>query len=539
MINNTNGCSVSTVPYFDPSLLHAEFYYTSRLGILTKSQLLKTFNDANNYQNPIKNLCLHHLTSQDTYFRQLDRRPPTKKNELGKDCTTVRGESVDCQTHNKNDADHIMRAMNTPSLHKSKLNMKSCLSSIGYKNHKARSEHSCGFRYCPHCTFVKYSKKLKAFKLGLEKSSEKIKHFWWITIKTDLVPLQHKEIRQRHQDLSKGLSKAFTSSKYVRSTKNKKGVITGSSRAIECVYRSVDQVNIHAHVGLSLEGLTSSKGSWLTREKLDELFKDHIPGYTEFHITQFRDQCIDTGSISIDTIMSKISYMHKFLGKSTMDRFLSTQEIADKGINQDVRISESSIRKQPLKFYRELFVATKNLRSHAVTGTFKRILKIGKTEYDLIKEVASSKEQEKQNQVYANWRQKHLVDKNNEFHSCGEFVLDTANANLLVKEVEKALSTRVYMQCDPLALIAPTIEYLESKDFVSDNTIKSTPKEKTKLPYKPKERYCYYDSQLIINFKEMDSDQFNSQDIDTYNESANPLPLSYTTKNKRVEGDFN
>ena len=129
---NTDKGGSSTTPFIDVSLLHDEYYRTSRLGILTKYQLSKAFKDANNYPDPLENICLHYFTSRVKYFQFFGCEPPTKKDKHKNLYISKRAQSVDCQTFNRNDNEYLMRALNVPGLSKYKSKIEKCLNSIKY-----------------------------------------------------------------------------------------------------------------------------------------------------------------------------------------------------------------------------------------------------------------------------------------------------------------------------------------------------------------------------------------------------------------------
>jgi hypothetical protein len=533
MLTNTNGCGSSTTPYIDVSLLHDEYYRTSRLGILTKYQLSKTFKDANNYPDPIENICLHYLTSRVEYFQFFGCEPPMKTDRYGDLHISKRAQSVDCQTSNRNDIEYLMRALNVPGLCKYKSKIEKCLSSIRYENHIAQSEHACGLRFCPHCGAVKAKKKLDAFRVGLQLTEEKCNRLFECTITTTPIECKADLIKQREQELTKGVSRFLTSSKYVRSAKNKKGVITGSSRTIETVYIGNNQVLVHIHFAMTLEGMTN-KGAWLKEEMIIEELKKHIPSFQDLHIKRYKA----SHSISSDQITNILSYHFKPLDISVMDRPHTDDEKLKKGIDPRFRTFESSVSKQPLKYWRSYLVAIKGTRREAHTGFFKRTLALGSAELKKRKKDWQERFEclagDNPGFVHANFRPQHIVDKNGEHFDCGEYVLDQFNARLLVKEVEDALNAQIYFNNNPLNLVSSIRRY-EHENPPMFSPGEDGPKKKSqkpsKAPYKPKERYNHQDSQLSLIFKDEDFKGSDNQSIVNNEQSLDSYSRTYTTSN--------
>jgi hypothetical protein len=533
MSTNTNRSGSSTTPYIDVSLLHDEYYRTSRLGILTKYQLSKTFKDANNYPNPLENICLHYFTSRVEYFQFFGSEPPTKTDRYGDLHISKRAQSVDCQTFNRNDIEYLMRALNAPGLFKYKSKIEKCLSSIEYDNHIARSEHACGLRFCPHCGAVKAKKKLDAFRVGLQMTKEKCNRIFECTITTTPIECKADFIKQREQELTKGISQFVTSSKHVRSSKNKKGVITGSSRKVETVHCGNNQALSHAHLALTLEGMTN-KGAWLKEEMIREELKKHIPSFQDLQIKRYKA----SHSISSDQITNILGYHFKPLDISVMDRPHTDNEKQEKGIDPRFRTFESSVSKQPLKFWRAYLVAIKGSRRESHTGFFKRTLALGKAELKRRKidfqERFECLAGENPGFVHANFRPQHIVDNNGEHYDCGEYVLDQFNARLLVKEVENALNTQIYFNNNPLNLVTAIRRYehdnLPMSPHGEEGPKKQHPKP-SKVPIKSKERYNHQDSQLSIIFKDEDFKGSDNQSIVNNEESFDSYPRTCTTKN--------
>jgi hypothetical protein len=434
-MNTTNSIGVSTTHAIDASKLTKDSYTTSRFGIVSKSSLLLAFNKANRYLNPYQNIDIRFLSKRYQYIKITACKLPTEAHPLhkslienGHEYSLRRINSVDCLTEHKRDANHLAKALSTPALFSRKKRLENCLHSIRVNDHVAYSENPCGLSICPICSNKKYSKEMRAFRIGLNLLETRIPHLWSITLTTEPIELNIDKIREKTQQLSTALSNVFSKSKLV-AARSKTGSIIGTCRKIEIVYgKHPDTVFIHAHLAVALNSKVTSH--WIKDQDIRDELNKHIQ-LLDLHIKRDRSSY----SVAVDTINNCLAYINKPLGLTLKDRDLTENEKQKLNIPSHYRPSISSIRNQPLKFYRAYLPAIEKLKLKANSGVFRKALALGKskvTEND--KMYSNTKEKHDPHSTYAVWADEFHKDNTDHLHDVGEYKLLEPYARQLIAE---------------------------------------------------------------------------------------------------------
>lgn len=525
----TNGGSASSTIPLNTSLLLQESYDVEKFGILDKHSLLQAFNEANNYNDPIKNIHIRYFDNKDNHFA-LAGEPPAHKNNntLHDDNNTLhnndntltyykRLNSVDCLTEFKRDSDHICNSLSNTPLSSLKNRIKDCISNMSLKD-KATVSPLCKSRFCPICGFNQYKIKSKQFELGLHnlmRQGIKIPYVRFITIKFQRVPIEAQAMLNIAIEATQAISKAITKSKYTKTKKNPKGLIIGTSRSLEFIQDGDNHAFPHIHLLVALRAKTPwiTQAQFLTQlKKYTNKLSNGIGKYKPLH---FRD-LLSAPSLQAQDIINRFSYIHKAYGLSTEDQELGNTTKLNLNIPIHFRPSNSKIRSQSIHFYRAYIQAMQNFKLQVESGIFKEALASGKQIYKEIKSSTKShaSKPSKVKPIYASWSPKLITDNTGKTWNVGEYTLSSYDSKLLCNAT---IGTNHYLPSSPPQDDTHTSENIELSDtYTGESDTKFIP----------------FDDPLYSKIK--DTQISNNHDYFTI-----ATPPTYTPYNKYVTGVHN